>query len=82
MFEKEYIDRVSSWRKFREDINLLEEPLQEVLNKYNSIPTDKLTVDPYNQDAWPGPWELLLYKSYCEFAKLLGATINRAFFEG
>jgi hypothetical protein len=74
MFEKEYIDRVNSWKQFRENLCDLSDPLLEVLKKYNSIPTDQLTVDPYNQSAWPGPWELLTYKSYCEFAKLLGVA--------
>lgn len=74
MFEKEYIDRVSAWRRFRETVNQSDTPLEVVLSKYNSIPTDKITVDPYDQNAWPGPWELLMYHSYCEFAKLLGVA--------
>lgn len=74
MFEKEYIDRVTSWRLFREKVNMSKDPLSEVLKKYNSIPTDRLNVDPYDQTAWPGPWELLTYQSYCEFSKLLGVA--------
>lgn len=74
MFEKEYIDRVSSWRRFREIVNQSNNPLEDVLSKYNSMRTDKITVDPYDQKSWPGPWELLTYKSYCGFAKLLGVA--------
>lgn len=74
MFEKEYINRVASWKLFREKVSMSEDPLTEVLKKYNAIPTDKLNVDPYDPTAWPGPWELLTYKSYCEFSKLLGVA--------
>jgi hypothetical protein len=74
MFENSYIDRMLSWRQFRETVNQSRDPLKEVLSKYNSIPTDKITVDPYTQSAWPGPWELLMYQSYCVFAKLLGVA--------
>lgn len=74
MFEKDYITRVTSWQLFREAVNQSPTPVEMVLAQYNSIATHVRTVDPYNQSAWPGPWELLMYDQYCEFAKLLGVA--------
>lgn len=72
MFEKNYLDRMVSWRKLRDTVEVSVTPIEDVLAVYNSAHTSSLYTDPYNQTAWPNPWELVEQNVYCEFCKLLG----------
>jgi len=74
MFDKKYEDRLLLWREFRESLETSEDPLQDVVNFYSNAPIVPIQVDPYTQDNWPNPWEIIKENNYCEFVKLLAIS--------
>lgn len=72
MFENTFEERLSSWRDFRETLEDHPDPIQAVIDYYNQIPLTSVHTDPWNNSAWPGPWELISENQYCEFSRVLG----------
>jgi hypothetical protein len=76
MFDKTYEDRLRAWHEFRNTLESAEDPIQEAINQYNQVPTVSLHTDPWTQEMWPNPWELIQENQYCEFCKLLGICFS------
>lgn len=72
MFDKKYEDRLRKWKLFRESLEFSNDPIQNVLDFYKDVAKVRINVDPYAEETWPNPWELLNENVYCEFSKLLG----------
>ncbi len=70
-FNKTYEDRLRVWRDFRQGLESSDDPIQDAIDAYDTIPTEHICVDPYTPSAWPNPWELISENNYCLFAKLL-----------
>ena len=66
MFDKKYEDRLLLWREFRESLETSDDPLQDVVSFYSSAPLVSIQTDPYTQENWPTPWEILYHKLYCQ----------------
>jgi hypothetical protein len=71
MFEKKYEERLALWRKFRESLEVSNDPIQDAIDFYKYAPTTIFSTDPYTPSMWPDPWELLQENQYCEFGKIL-----------
>lgn len=71
MFEKSEVERLRAWHEFRDLLETSNDPIQDTIELYNSAPLVNISVDPYNQDAWPNPWELLKENTYCDFGIIL-----------
>lgn len=71
MVDKKFEDRLTIWRKFRDSLSTSSQPVQDVINYWNNIPQGTRNVDPYDQNTWPGPWEMIEENLYCEFTKIL-----------
>lgn len=67
-----YEDRLAEWKKFREELESVSNPIQYAVDYYNQIPNEFRNVDPYSKETWPSPWETIQENQYCEFSKLLG----------
>jgi hypothetical protein len=72
MFNKKYEDRLRCWNEFRSHLETIEDPIQETIDLYNLCPLVSIQVDPYDQDTWLDPWQLLYENTYCKFAVILG----------
>lgn len=72
MFEKEYEERLASWRNFRDKLESSQTPFQDVLSFYKQARLASIHTDPWDQKTWPSPWELLFENRYCEFCTVLG----------
>lgn len=72
MFEKQYEDRLAVWRDFRETLEVHDDPLQAVMDFYDRAPRVSIQTDPWDQNTWPTPWELVNENQYCDFARVLG----------
>ena len=72
MFDKTYEDRLVAWVAFRHSIEQSTDPIQDVINCYNTAPTVSIHIDPWDQKTWPDPWQLIQENQYCEFARVLG----------
>jgi len=72
MFAKSYEERLQSWAKFRDSLEDSSDPLSKVIQFYAQAPSVSIHTDPFDQDAWPDPWELILENRYCDFTRVLG----------
>jgi len=72
MFGKTYEDRLQEWAAFRESLEDSEDPFRDLIAFYKQAPSVSIHTDPFNQDAWPTAWELLLENQYCDFCRVLG----------
>ena len=60
--------RIAAWRQFR--LSQKDLPLDEVVKNtvefFADIPIGSRTIDFYNPNEWPDPWEILHNQQYCE----------------
>lgn len=69
MFNLSIDDRLSSWAKFRKDLDLSEQPLEDVWEFWKQAPYVPYNnkIDPYYQASWPSPWEIIVDNRYDDF---------------
>ena len=73
MFGKHYEARLLEWQAFRnETLSNSSDVITDVVELYQKAPKVSIHTDPYSQQTWPGPWELILENKYCDFCKILG----------
>jgi hypothetical protein len=60
-------ERLSLWKKLREDIEelLFYEQLQKIALFFSTAPFGSRTIDYYSPSDWPTPWEILFYGDFC-----------------
>jgi hypothetical protein len=66
-------ERLSAWSRFRKQLEVSHDPLNELIEFWYSapfIPFNK-NVDPYNSKSWPTPWEIIVENKYDDFTKAL-----------
>jgi|SRR6056300_584081 hypothetical protein len=71
MFQLNFEDRLTTWRSFRESLEMSKDPIQDTIDFYNNAPLVTIATDPYTPSTWPDPWELLEENNYCSFVKIL-----------
>jgi len=72
MFNKKYEQRLESWSQFRDSLEESEDPFRDVIDYYKQAPYVSIHTDPWNQDMWPNPWELVYENQYDDFCRVLG----------
>jgi|TARA_R110000851_G_C12665466_1_gene521942 hypothetical protein len=72
MFEKTYVDRIREWSAFRSTLETSAAPIQDAIDFYSQAPLVSMSCDPYADNLWPDPWELVYENVYCEFSLILG----------
>lgn len=70
--DKVRYSRFQKWIDLREKIETSLDPLNDTSNFFFSKPRLKFYTDPYDQDSWPTPWELIDENEYCDFNVILG----------
>lgn len=75
----QFENRLSEWKKLRVLLSASAAPIIEAIEFWNSIPTAKRSIDPYDQSTWPDPWEMIEENTYCEFTKLLAVAYTLMF---
>ena len=73
MFKLNVDDRLWSWARLRSQLETAEDPFQDVIEFWREspfIPYNK-NIDPYNQNSWPSPWEIIVENKYDDFTKAL-----------
>jgi len=73
MFQKNIDDRLSSWAYMRARLENSEHPFDDVWNFWKPAPFVPYNnrVDPYYQQSWPTPWEIIVENKYDDFTKAL-----------
>ena len=73
MFDLDPDDRISAWSHLRASLNDSATPLNDLIEFWQEapfIPYNK-NVDPFNQYAWPTPWDIIVENRYDDFTKAL-----------
>lgn len=71
MIQKRFEDRLSVWRKLREDLISKSDPIQYVIDFWNDVPKSTRNIDPYDATTWPDPWQMIEENVYCEYTSIL-----------
>lgn len=73
MFKLSPDDRISSWAMLRTQLENCEDPFQTVINFWRDAPyvPYNRSVDQYNQQSWPTPWEIIIENQYDDFTRAL-----------
>ena len=69
-----YENRLLTWKEFRNNLCNEEDPLQSVVDFWKNIPEEPRSIDPYDRQTWPTPWELIEENSYCKYSKILAVA--------
>lgn len=69
---KEKDNLLKSWYSFRQQLETVPNPIEEVTKYFLSKPRVKHYTDPYDSSTWPTPWELITENEYCPINLLLG----------
>ena len=72
MFSKTYDERLQCWSDFRNSLEESDDPFRQVIEFYKQAPSVSIHTDPFNEEAWPDPWQLLFENQYCDFTRVLG----------
>jgi len=79
MFTLEVEDRLSAWSDLRKHLDLSNDPLQDVVTFWSDIPftPHNHNIDPYYQESWPTPWEIIADNRYDDFTRaiMIGYTL-------
>jgi hypothetical protein len=70
--EREIALRLQDWSEFRNYLEICDNPYTEVHQYFQKLPKVKVYTDPYNQNTWPTPWQLIEENFYCPFNIILG----------
>jgi hypothetical protein len=73
MFNQPVDDRLTEWANHRRELDKANDPLQEVWDFWHRAPftPHNRNVDPYYQQSWPSPWEIIEENKYDDFTKAL-----------
>lgn len=67
-------EKILAWREFREQTK--EKSLNEIIDMVSTwwtfTPWVRKTIDPYQPDTWPTPWDMLNRGEFCRSAIALG----------
>jgi transposase len=73
MFEQPVDERLSAWAAHRDKLNQCDDPMTLTSDFWRFapfIPYNK-DIDPFNQQSWPTPWEIIVGNRYDDFTKAL-----------
>lgn len=71
MFDLPYEQKISAWRSLRLSLEKCADPIQIAIDFGNSAPLVERNVNPWNQQDFPHPWELIQQNRYTDFCRIL-----------
>ena len=72
MFDLYGNDRLTEWKKFRDSLETVPNPLEEVSKLWSRAPFVNHYLDPQCPSEWPDPWHLILDGKLDDLAICLG----------
>lgn len=72
-------ERLLTWKSLQHRAARSSSPINLVMDFWNNVPTAARSIDPYDQETWPDPWEMIEENTYCEFTKLLAVAYTLMF---
>lgn len=73
IFKKSINDRLLAWFELRKKIEIVENPLELVVDFWNQAPFTPYNknINQYDQKSWPTPWQILVDNIYDDFTVAL-----------
>jgi hypothetical protein len=73
MFDQDADVRLSAWASHRAHLEHSPDPVQDAWDFWQGAPFVPVNteVDPYYQQSWPTPWEIIVRNQYDDFTKAL-----------
>jgi hypothetical protein len=65
-------ERLTEWRRIRDEIETSDQPLEIVADLWGQAPFVNPFLDPWNPSKWPDPWKLILDGKFDDLAISLG----------
>lgn len=72
MFDLSAQDRLTEWRRFRDNLENSDTPLEDVAELWSRAPFVSSYLNPSQPDRWPDPWHLILDNKLDDLAIVLG----------
>jgi len=72
VFNLYHSDRIKAWKEFRDQLEVSQNPHQDVAEFWALAPFVNSYLDPQNPSSWPDPWKLILEGRYDNLAIVLG----------
>ena len=78
MFLETYENQFSSWKKFRNQIEKVDAPLEATVKFWAKAPIVNKNLDPFRPEIWPDPWQIIKDGKYCDLtiAVMMGHTLK------
>jgi len=71
MFDLPYEQKISAWRSLRLSLENCDDPIQSAIDFADTAPLVERNVNPWNQQEFPHPWELIQQNRYTDFCRIL-----------
>lgn len=72
VFDLHGTERLTEWRRLRDQLETDDSPFQTVLSTWSRAPLVNSYIDPDQPEQWPDPWHLILDDRYDDLALTLG----------
>lgn len=72
MFDLQGVDRLTEWKKFRDQLETIDDPLTAVAEFWSRAPFVNPFLNPSAPADWPDPWHLILDNRLDNLAIVLG----------
>lgn len=72
MFDLDGTERLTEWRRIRDQLTSDDNPYRTVLEVWKRAPLVNQYLDPNDPGSWPDPWHLILDNRYDDLALALG----------
>ena len=72
VFDLHGTERLTEWRRLRDQLEIDDSPFQKVLSVWSRAPLVNSYIDPTRPNDWPDPWHLILDDRYDDLALALG----------
>lgn len=72
MFDAHGVDRLTEWKRFRDNLEVSQTPLEDLAEFWSRAPFVSPYLDENNPTEWPDPWHLVLDERLDDLAIALG----------
>jgi hypothetical protein len=72
VFDLRSNERLNYWKRFRDNLEISLNPLQDVMELWLKAPFVSPYLEPFDPNSWPDPWHLILDGKYDDLAICLG----------
>lgn len=72
MFNLYRNERLTSWKQFRDTLEISTSPFEDVAELWSHAPFVSAFINPHTPESWPDPWHLIIDGKFDDLAIVLG----------